>query len=101
PQMAAHVLNVQEKVTMRPWIMLTCVFAAGLMAVTCLAQTSPAPSSPDKAANGSPSAATSANAAAPTAEQEADTDSADIPAMARGRISEEEYFALRDQQIRM
>src|SRR6185312_6428987 len=94
-------LNVQEKVTMRPWILLTRVFAVGLMAITCLAQTSPAPSSPDKAANGSPSAATSASAAVPAAEQEADTDSADIPAIARGRISEEEYFALRDQQIRM
>jgi Big-like domain-containing protein len=86
---------------MRPWILLTRVFAAGLMAVTCLAQTSPAPSSPDKAANGSPSASASSSAAAPAAEPEADTDSADIPAIARGRISEEEYFALRDQQIRM
>jgi len=94
-------LKVQEKVTMRPWILLTRAFAVGLMAVTCLAQTSPAPSSPDKAANGSPSAATSASAAVPAAEPEADTDSADIPAIARGRISEEEYFALRDQQIRM
>src|SRR4051812_8347623 len=31
---------------------------------------------------------------------EADEDSADIPPFARGRISEEEYFALRDQEVR-
>src|SRR5262245_58777060 len=37
-------------------------------------------------------------AAAP--DSDADADSADIPASARGRISETEYFALRDQEIR-
>src|SRR5262249_31159081 len=37
-----------------------------------------------------------ATAAAPAE----DDDSADIPAFARGRISEKEYFALRDQEIR-
>jgi hypothetical protein len=43
-------------------------------------------------------------AAAPVpaaADSDADADSADIPAFARDRISEEQYFALRDQEIRI
>ena len=36
----------------------------------------------------------------PAAAPEADTDSADIPPFARSRISEEEYFTLRDLEIR-
>lgn len=80
---------------MRPWFLFTRVLAIGVMAISCLAQTSPNSPVRDKA-NDSPTGVTAATPA-----PEADTDSADIPAIARDRISEEEYFALRDQQIRM
>lgn len=81
---------------MRPLFLISRILAICVMAVNCFAQTSPGSSARDKAANGAPSAA-----AVSAAEPEANTDSADIPAIARDRISEEEYFALRDQQIRM
>ena len=81
---------------MRPMFLIPRILAIFVMAISCLAQTSPGSSARDAAANGAPSAAS-----VPAAQTEADTDSADIPAMARGRISEEDYFALRDQQIRM
>src|SRR5689334_2913498 len=48
----------------------------------------------------SPSAGTKSSQASAAAEPEADTDSADIPPFARNRISEEEYFALRNQEVR-
>lgn len=81
---------------MRPWFLFTRVLAICVMAISSLAQTSPSSPARDKAANGSTSGVTAA-----TATPEADTDSADIPAIARDRISEEDYFALRDQQVRM
>ncbi len=40
-------------------------------------------------------------AVVPAADTDEDADSADIPPFARGHISEEEYFALRDQDIRV
>ena len=79
---------------MRPWFLFTRVLAMSVMTISCLAQTSPNSPARDKA-NASPAGVTV------TAEPEADTDSADIPAIARDRISQEDYFALRDQQIRM
>jgi len=39
--------------------------------------------------------------AKPAAPSEADADSADIPPIARDRISEEQYFSLRDQDVRV
>jgi Big-like domain-containing protein len=68
-----------------------------VIAATCIAQSAGAPN--QSGAVSEP--ATSAQAAAQNSAPEADTDSADIPPFARGRISEEQYFALRDQQIRM
>jgi hypothetical protein len=54
--------------------------------------------SPQQAAGSTGQGQTPA-AVVPTAD--ADADSADIPAFARDRISEEQYFALRDQDIRV
>jgi Bacterial Ig-like domain (group 3) len=81
---------------MRPMFLISRILAICVMAISCIAQTSPGSSARDNAANGAASAG-----AVSAAQPEADTDSADIPAMARDRITEEDYFALRDQQIRM
>lgn len=55
--------------------------------------------SPQQTSNAPASAGQSSVASVPA--DDADTDSADIPAFARGRISEQQYFALRDQDIRI
>src|ERR1051325_8760699 len=67
-----------------------------VVTATCFAQSA---SQQNSVANPAAASAT-APQSVPAAEPEADTDSADIPPFARSRISEEEYFALRDQEIR-
>src|SRR6185437_8177571 len=77
---------------MRPWFAFVTIFVFAFLTAGVFGQSSSAQSR-SASATAVPSAQTAI--AAP----EADSDSADIPALARGRISEEEYFALRDQQI--
>ena len=60
-----------------------------LIAITCFAQSSTTPSAP-------PASATTASSAAGE-----DDDSADIPAFARGTISEQQYLDARDREIRI
>ena len=69
------------------------LFVILFAAVSCVAQNTQTSNQPSVSAEPSASVQTSA--------PEAEVDSADIPAIARGRISEEEYLERRDQQIRM
>src|SRR5437899_3787838 len=83
----------------RPMIAVPALFIVVIVAGTCVAQSAPqrpAPAAPNATAPAQPEAT-----AAPVPDAEEDTDSADIPPFARGRISEAEYFALRDQEIQM
>src|SRR5438874_326615 len=64
------------------------VFALGLVTATCFAQTGNQSNAP-----------TGATPTASAPEADADTDSPDIPPIARDRITEEEYFRLRDRQL--
>jgi hypothetical protein len=73
-------------------------FRAKIFLIVTLAVTSCVAQSSRNSDASNPSAA-AATAQSPS--PEADADSADIPAIARGHISEEEYLARRDQQIRM
>src|SRR5215472_2172623 len=70
-----------------------CCLLLVLVAAVCFGQNS------SQQASGALAAAGQSPAASVPAD-DADADSADIPAFARGRISEQEYFALRDQEIR-
>lgn len=84
---------------LRPVIAVKALFLFAIVAATSVAQSVPqhqAPAGPQASAPTQPQAA-----AAPDPDAETDTDSADIPPFARGRISEAEYFALRDQEIRL
>ncbi|HEX4606304.1 MAG TPA: hypothetical protein VH724_20045, partial [Candidatus Angelobacter sp.] len=65
-----------------------------VVAAAGVAQSVPQHNSTNPPANGA-ATSQSSTAAAP----EVDADSADIPPFARGRISEEEYFSLRDQEV--
>ena len=71
------------------------VFFLSLMVLATICFAHNASAQKQSAAPPTPSSATGSAAAS-----EADTDSADIPPFARGLISEEEYFALRDQEVR-
>src|SRR6185312_1461355 len=79
---------------MRPWFAFVKIFLVAFLIASAFGQNS-------SAQNQSAPASAETSAPTATAAPEADTDSADIPAIARDRISEEEYFALRDQQIGM
>jgi hypothetical protein len=79
----------------RPAVVVASLILFMVVAAACFAQNVPQNNS---TANPPASGATLPQPL--VAEPEADTDSADIPPFARGRISEEEYFALRDQEIR-
>lgn len=72
----------------------TLLVSLMILTAACFAQNVPAQSSPS--APPSSASAGSQTGSVP----EAETDSADIPPFARGLISEEKYFALRDQEIR-
>ncbi len=76
---------------LRPWS--TAILSLAFLTLTCTAQT---PGIADNAAS-----QTGAAKATQSSAPEAETDSADIPAFARARISEEDYLSLRDQQIRL
>src|SRR5262249_18421963 len=93
--------NLRFATMLRIWVLAVTVFSLVFTAV-CLAQTVPS-QSPAPSAPGAPEAASApatSSTAAP-AEEEEDDDSPDIPAFARGRISQREYLELRDQQLRL
>jgi hypothetical protein len=83
------------RISPRPTSAVLTFFLVIIAAATCFAQNMPQNDAP---------AAPKASASTPQISQagapEAETDSADIPPFALGRISEAEYFALRDQEIR-
>ncbi|MBZ5506797.1 MAG: Ig-like domain repeat protein [Acidobacteriia bacterium] len=87
---------MQTQRMFRPTVVLPSLILSLVVAAACFAQSVPQHNS---TAN-PPSAGATLPQLPPSAAPEADTDSADIPPFARGRISEEEYFALRDQEIR-
>jgi len=80
------------RMSFRIKVIAQSIFLFVIVTAACFAQN-------NSAANSSSSVTKSSQASA-AAEPEADTDSADIPPFARNRISEEEYFALRNQEVR-
>jgi hypothetical protein len=81
----------------RPTAVILAFFLFLSILVPCFAQKTLQHDSPAR-----PAAANQASAQAPqNTDADADSDSADIPPFARDRISETEYFALRDQEIRI
>ena len=81
----------------RPWWFPAGILVISLISSSCLAQNAPASDKPGSSAP----PVSSAQSATQSATLKPETDSADIPPFARDRISDEQYLALRDQQIRM
>ncbi|MGE5322688.1 MAG: hypothetical protein ACM3SW_07495, partial [Actinomycetota bacterium] len=75
----------------RPWLFPASLLVVSVISISCLAQSA---RTPDKSG---PPAQSTIQSTTP----EPETDSADIPPFARGFVSEEQYLALRDQQIRL
>src|SRR5215472_3658302 len=82
----------------RYWASITTPLLLISLAALCLGQAVPSRSS-SSAISGAVSGAPPASATPATVDD--DEDSPDIPPIARGRISEEEYLRLRDQHIGM
>lgn len=76
-----------------PWRFLVTVFFFAVISISGLAQSARIPDNPRSPAQ--------PGSAVPSATSEPESDSADIPPVARDLIGGDRYLALRDQQIRM